>query len=97
MNAAVECLAWVAGIWLLIAAVAACIHHRRNKRQPLPRRTPADVLADAAQHRDCRRLRQAIEDHDDVWAICPDPPNARVIETQHRLDTAKQNRKEEGQ
>lgn len=29
-------------------------------------------------------------------AIWPDPPSARVIEAQHRLDTAKQ-RKEEGQ
>lgn len=57
--------------------------------RPLPQRTPADVLADAAAHRAARDL-------DLMHAIWPDPPSARVIEAQHRHDTAKQ-RKENGQ
>jgi len=76
------------GISALYAADSALRH--RYSRPPLPRRTPAAVRTDVATHRACRQLAQAISDHDEIWAIWPDPPSARVIETQHRIDTAKQ-------
>jgi hypothetical protein len=45
----------------------------------------------------CRRLPGGRSKRDlnicrDIW---PDPPSARVIETQWRLDTAKQNKEEQ--
>jgi hypothetical protein len=43
VSAAVECLAWVAGIWLTLATVIAWSWHRAAKRRP--KRTAADVVA----------------------------------------------------
>ena len=49
-------------------------------------RTPDDVYRDVDINRACRRFAQALDDHDQLWAIRPDPPTARLIELQHRLD-----------
>ncbi|MFG3476427.1 hypothetical protein ACGF3K_14345 [Streptomyces sp. NPDC047980] len=65
---------------------------RRLRRQPAPPvRTEADVLRDAAIHRACRRFAQALNDHDQVWAIWPDAHRAaRIADTQWRLDRRKE-------
>jgi len=55
----------------------------RAERPPLPRRTPADVVRDAAAHR-------AAIDLDTCRAIWPDARSWKTAEAQHRIDTAKQ-------
>lgn len=88
MSPVVECLAWVGGIWMLIAIAAVWVKHRNQQRPPLPQRTAADVWADAAAHR-------AALDLDRMRAIWPDPPSWRTAEAQYRHDTAKQQREEQ--
>lgn len=95
MSAVLESVAWVGCIWMAVACVAAWAVHRTRRRPPLPTRTPADVWNDVDTQRAARQLRQAIDDNDAVWAIWPDPPNAHLIELQHRLDTAKQRKDED--
>lgn len=67
MNPVLECAAWVGGIWVVIAVVAArCL---RGRRRDTWQRTPADVHRDAAA---CRAAR----DHDEcelIWAASDDP------------------------
>ncbi len=80
-------------LWLALTALAACgvcalayrIRHRRRRAQ-LPR-TETDVWTDVDITRGCRALYQALDDHDQLWAIWPDADRAaRIVETQHRLD-----------
>ncbi len=56
------------------------------RRPVVPQRTPDDVHRDVDINRACRRFAQVLDDADNVWTIWPDPPTARVIELQHRLD-----------
>ena len=88
-------LAWAGGTWMAIAIVAACIKHRLRRRPPLPHRTPADVYRDVDECRARRAAEQAADDLDNCRHIWPDARRAaRVIEAQHRHDTARQ-RKED--
>lgn len=65
MSPVAECLAWAGGTWMAIAIAAAWVKHRLRRQPPYPQRTPADVHADAAEHRAeriadvNRRLRRA--------------------------------------
>ncbi|MEU4133614.1 hypothetical protein [Streptomyces wuyuanensis] len=84
--------------WWLIPAVLApgAVPAARSwwrERQPRPpHRTPADVMRDAAIARECRHFAQALDDHDQVWAIWPDAHRAaRIAHTQHRLNRRKEN------
>lgn len=81
-TAAAVVVAYTAWLWATLR------HPHRTQR------TPADVARDVATHRACRRFQQAIDDHDDVWGIWPDPPSWRVADARHRLD---KHRKERGE
>ncbi|GFH34338.1 hypothetical protein [Streptomyces pacificus] len=93
MTRTVEALAVVGALLALIGCYAAAVwvRHLLRRRPQLPRRTPADVHRDAATHRACHHFRQAIDDHDTVWTIWPDPPSWRIAHTQWRLDQRKDN------
>ncbi|MGA4864155.1 hypothetical protein ACPB9J_16060 [Streptomyces lavendulocolor] len=84
MSAVVQTLAWVGAAWMAAAVYVAVAKPFRDEP---PHRTPEDVQRDIAEHR-------ARRDLDTCRGIWPDPPTWRVIAAQHRLDTAKQRRKE---
>ncbi|MFG3510208.1 hypothetical protein ACGF5F_32450 [Streptomyces sp. NPDC047821] len=85
MNPVVETLAWLAAVWLVAGIYVAVAKPFRP--EPAPHRSPAHVQRDIAENRARRDLNTC-------RAIWPDAPSARVITTQHRLDTARQ-RKED--
>ncbi|GGU52219.1 hypothetical protein [Streptomyces lavendofoliae] len=84
MSPAVQALAWVGATWMAAALYVAVA---KPFRADPPRRTPEDVQRDIAE----RRARRDLDTCRGIW---PDPPSWRVAATQHRLDTAKQRRKE---
>ncbi|MFE0039390.1 hypothetical protein [Streptomyces sp. NPDC059015] len=88
MSLALLPVALLAASALYAAGVA--LRNRYRRRPQLPTRTEADVMRDAAIARGCRQLAQAIDDHDHVWTIWPDPPSWRIAHTQWRLDRRKE-------
>ncbi|MFF8829285.1 hypothetical protein [Streptomyces sp. NPDC015131] len=87
MSPAAQAAAWIAGVWMAAAIWVAAF---KPFRDDPPRRTPEDIQRDIAEQR-------ARRDLDTCHAIWPDPPTWRVAAAQHRLNTAKQRRKETGQ
>jgi hypothetical protein len=86
----VNAVSWVfaAGWLIILGACMSAVLRRLPGGQPQPKRTAAQVMEQVREARRAYDLATCLS----IW---PDPPSARVIEAQHHLEKAQQQKEEE--